>query len=208
VGTALIVLVALAGLLVGAVSLVSPLHFLHIYNRKIAAAIVCGSMMVYLPASGHLSLSTAAAIPAQVADTKPASLDGCDLAGAIPDCKQEVARLAADQAAHPLPPPPVVPDAPKDRSADRLYQEFVSDIEAERNARIAAEARANLAAHDRQRRLDDADAEVARNRENLEQRIAQNSATTQRRRLDAERAQYGARVQQRIWQQKLRDRQR
>lgn len=214
---ALIVLVAMAGLLAGAISLISPLQFLNIHDRKTAGLIICGSMMLYLPASAHLSsspidallsVSATTAIPVQVATARPANLDGCDLAGAIPDCKQEVARLAAVQATHPLPPLPVVADAPKDRGPDKFLQDLTADIEADRNARIADEARANLAAHDIQRRLDEADAEVARNRLTNARRIADNNAAAQLRRMAAERAQYGARVQQRIWEQRRRDLQR
>jgi hypothetical protein len=192
--SAVIFLIAIAGFFLGAVSVIFPLGFFHINNRKTAMLVVGGSIFVLVAAANSSPDPAPVARPEQVARVKPAISNGCDLAGAIPNCNEEVARLAAKEAA--LPPRPET-TAPRNRSADRFVNEVLSAVQAEENARIADEARRGVAALERQRRLDEADAEVARTRADLENTIAEGKAKMRAADLEFQRTQYGVRVEQR-----------
>jgi hypothetical protein len=117
------------------------------------------------------------------------------LAGAIPNCKEEVVRLAAKGAA--LPPLPATVTAPRKASADRFIQEVLSEVQAEENARKADEARRGVATLERKRQLDEDAFEVARTRANLENTIAEKDAQMRASNLELERKKYGVRVEQR-----------
>src|ERR1700682_1180245 len=139
--SAFIALIALAGLFVGLVSIVFPLRFLRINNRGIAMLLVVGSVLVLQSAAGNLPNTPAVEPPKQVSQIiKPTISDGCDLAGAIPNCKEEVARLAAVEAAHPLPPRPAT-TAPREKPS-RFISEVLAARQADENSAKAAEARA------------------------------------------------------------------
>jgi hypothetical protein len=190
--SAVIFLIALAGFFLGVVSVIFPLGFFHINNRKTAMLVIGGSIFVLGAAAISSPDPAPVARPEQVARVKPAISDGCDLAGAIPNCKEQAAKLAAVQL-----PPRSATSAPRNRSTDRFVSSLMSAVQDEENARKADEARAGVAALERQRRLADADAEVARTRADLDRTIEEGRAKMRAADLEVERTQYGLRVEQR-----------
>jgi hypothetical protein len=202
--SAVVALIALAGLVVGLVSVVSPLKLLHIYNRWTGALIVVGSLLVLQTNASHPPDAAPVDPPKQIVRIKPAVSDGCDLAGAIPNCRAEIARLAAEEAAHPTPPRPAAtaqPDRP-----DPYISKIWTEMQAEENARKADEARAGVAALERQRRHDELDFEMARTQADLEKTIAEGREQMRASQLDVDRAEYGVRVEQRNLDRLLRAR--
>lgn len=193
--SAAVALIALVGLFVSLVSIVFPLKFLYIHNRGIAMLVIVGSVIVIRSAGSNLQDTAPVESPKQVAQVKPTISDGCDFAGAIPNCREEMARLAAEEAAHPLPPRPATSTT---RERPNPYiSEILSAMQADENARKADEARAGLAALERQRRLDELDSDVARTQAALQKSIEEGKAQALADRLDVERAKYGLRVEQR-----------
>ena len=130
-------------------------------------------------------------IPPQATTVAPAPpiMDGCDLLDAMPNCKEEMAKLAAWYVAHPRP-----PDAPAARARDRGVEAILSAVKTavqdEENERKAAEASAGVKRQELRRELD-------RTQHDLERSIAEAKAGAIRDQMDVDRARYGVRVEER-----------
>jgi hypothetical protein len=192
-------------MLAGLISVIYPLRFLRIYSRRMALGVMAASLVVCITGVAMVGSATEdhPKQPKQQAKAdlpKPVIDDGCNLAGAIANCKQEVARIAAELAAHPLPPRPVTQSARSSSSGSNWLQEMENGIK-------AAEASANVKRLDAERELDKArfHEDVARAgldrfyREQADSRFSQ----TQR---DLDRAEYGVRVEQRNLEKLQRER--
>jgi hypothetical protein len=121
--------------------------------------------------------------------------DGCDLAGAIPDCKEEMAKLALQLAAHPLPPRPATPA--KFAGSHSTSSVLDSAIEAAQNEAKADEARAAMKAHELQRKMNEANDDFERSKENLAQTIEQSNARMKAADNDYRNAKYGMEIEER-----------
>ncbi len=166
--------------------------------------VIVGSVIVIQSGGSNLQDTAPVESPKQVVQIKPTISDGCDIAGAILNCKEEMARLAAEEAAHPLPPRPVT-TTQRDRP-NRYISEVWSSMRADENSRKAAEARAGVAALERQRRIDELDSDVARTQAALQNSIEEGKAQMRADQLNVERKEYGVRVEERNLERLLRAR--
>jgi hypothetical protein len=206
---AVIGLLSLVGIAVGAVSLIFPLRFLGVRSRQMALGVVGGSFSTFCIAMA-MTVSTARGEPEISKPEQQATLvapqqspiadDGCHLAGATPNCKEEVAKWAAERAAHPelfdhL-------DLKYSKPAQVSFGDgFFNGLQ---NNRKAAEASANMRALAAQRDLDSARfaSEEASNRlvaagENLDR-------AGKKYQMDSDSISYDMRIQQREWERKRR----
>jgi hypothetical protein len=150
--SALIGFLSLPGILVGLISLAAPLRFLGIQSRQMAAMVVaiCSATLLAAVALDNRADGSAkdANAAAQQAPASPIVDNGCQLAGAVPNCEEEVAKLVAAQAAnllafaHPASPPArqtsePYPDRPTE--ADRMNE--MKAIRASANVRAYADQR-------------------------------------------------------------------
>jgi hypothetical protein len=208
----MIVVVGLAsfvGVVVGMVSLIFPLRFLGIRSRRMALGVVAGSLSAFCIAAitdnsarGTPGVSKPAQQAALVAPHQNPVIidDGCNLAGAVPNCKEEAARLAAERAAH-----PELFDHLELKNSKRAKAfsggGILSDLQ---NDLKAAEASANVRALAAQRDLDSARfaSQEASNRlaaagENLDR-------AGKKYQMDSDSISYDIRIQEREWERKRR----
>jgi hypothetical protein len=206
---AVVGLLSLLGFAVGAVSLIFPLRFLGIRSRRMALGIVAGSFSTFCIAAvtdNSARDTSGVSKPAQQAtlippDGKPAIVDdGCNLAGAVPNCKEEAAKLAVERVAH-----PELFNHLELKYSKRLKASsgggFLNDLQ---NDLKATEASANVRALAARRDLDSARfaSEEASNRlaeagENLDH-------ASKKYQMDSDSISYDVRIQQREWERKRR----
>src|SRR4051794_22079956 len=100
--TAFVGLLSLLGILVGLVSVVVPLRFLKIHSRRAAMMVVAACSATFVaaaalnvPAGAPANGAKAVSAPTQQAVAAPTVDNGCHLAGALPNCEEEVAKLVA-----------------------------------------------------------------------------------------------------------------
>jgi hypothetical protein len=208
---AVVGLLSLVGIAVGVVSLLFPLRFLGVRSRRMALGVVGGSISTFCIAMA-MTASTArgtpeiskpaqqAALVAPQQKNPPIADDGCNLAGAMPNCKEEAAKLAAERAAHPELFDHLDLKYSK-RSQASSGDGFLNDLQ---NNLKAAEASANVRALAAQRDLDSARfaSEEASNRlaaagENLDR-------AGKKYQMDSDSISYDMRIQQREWERKRR----
>jgi hypothetical protein len=105
---ALVSFLSLFGVLIGAISLVSPLRRLHIANRRTAALILGISIAVFLVSAtvdgaGRQREQQALATSQQPQKSSAEMIDeACRAPGAISNCKEVLTKQLANEAAHPI----------------------------------------------------------------------------------------------------------
>lgn len=193
---ALVGLLSLLGILVGLISVAVPLRFLKIHSRRMALMVVATCSATFFAA---VALDGRARAPAEGAKAVSASTqqalaspvdDGCQLAGALPNCKEEVAKIAAAKAAnaasinHSGPPPT------KQTNGSNSARDYVNDT---MNKLKASEASANVKALAAQREYDAAKfrSETANNR--FESAVRNYDAASQRYKLEHDSRTYDLR---------------
>ena len=182
----------------GAISIIYPIRSLFIYSRSTAARVIGVSLA--LLCSGFVLALASAPHPArqEQAVAAPKSIsppdDGCGLAGAIPNCKEQVAKMVATQAA--LPPLPPEPPAGSDRTAAWI-REVLQDAQKVENETKAAEASGNVRALAAKRELDRAEAEDAAAHQSLRNSMDDAEAKGRQAQAEFDRAKYGIGVEQR-----------
>ncbi|QAU44200.1 hypothetical protein [Bradyrhizobium guangzhouense] len=99
------------GILIGLTSVVFPLRFLYIRNRKAGSIVLAVSVVTFLPAAAiDGARQQAAALQEQTTPVptpkSPAELAGelCKASGAIPNCREVLTRQIAEDRAHPKSP--------------------------------------------------------------------------------------------------------
>jgi PQ loop repeat len=124
-----------------------------------------------------------------------AVVDGCDFAGAIANCKQEVAKLMLEQAVHPLPPAPVTPIRSKRPSP--MVQAIQSAVDDAENDAKAAEARAAMQAHDLQNKLDADRYQLQQSSDNLSNALQRGQDRMETANREYKNTKYGLEIDQR-----------
>jgi hypothetical protein len=200
---AVVGLLSLLGFAVGAVSLIFPFRFLGVRSRRMALGVVAGSFATFCIAAvtdNSRGTSAISKTAQQATLNPPIADDGCNLAGAMPNCKEEAAKLAAERAAHPELFDHLDLEYSK-RSQVSPGSGFLNDLQ---NNLKAAEASANVRALAAQRDLDSARfaSEAASNRlaatsENIDR-------ASKKYQMDSDSISYDMRIQQREWERKRR----
>jgi hypothetical protein len=185
-------LLSVVGLFVGLVSIIYPLRVIHIHSRRMAGAVFAASFAIFAIAIANTPDSRQER--QQRAFVAPRNViidDGCDgVANPIPNCHEEVKRIAAAQAA--LPPLPPTSDQPR-RSyggGTDLIQQWQNDIK-------AAEATANRRALEAQRELERASFDSDYARQNVRNSIQNLDDQQRRSQAELERSRYGRSVEMR-----------
>jgi hypothetical protein len=198
---ALVGLLSLLGIMVGLISVAVPLRFLKIHSRRIALMVVATCSATFFAA---VALDGPARAPAESAKAVSASTqqalasspvdDGCQLAGALPNCKEEVAKIAAAKAANPSLFSRSGPSPTKQTNGSNSAPNYVDDV---MNKLKASEASANVKALAAQREYDAAKfrSETANNR--FESAVKNYDTASQRYKLESDSRIYDLRIQER-----------
>ena len=194
-------LLSLLGILVGLIAVAVPLRFLKIHSRRMALMIVATCSATFFAAVALDSRARApaegaktASASAQQAPASPAVNDGCHLAGALPNCKEEVAKIAAARAANPTlfnhADPPPIKQTVGSNSARTYVDDWMNELKAK-------EASANVKALAAKREYDAAKfrSEVANNR--IESSMRDRDAASQRYKLERDSRVYDMRIRER-----------
>jgi hypothetical protein len=183
------------GFVLGSISVVYPLKFVRIHDRrtgiKVAAISFAASVCVGA-FSGH---------PSESISTKPISVaakpmpidDGCNIAGAIPNCHEEVKRMVAAEAS--LPPRP--PEPSSAGKVSRLLEQFRSDVEKEENRIKAAEAAANQKALALEREAEESRVDMEYRQRQLEAIRREGEEKMRQSQAAVDSANYDVRIAQR-----------
>jgi hypothetical protein len=109
-------LLSFFGILIGLVSLVYPLRFMYIRDRRTAAIVLAASVVTFLPATvidgvqqqqARAGAEQAAAAAPSPQKTAAQRVDeACNISGAIPNCKEVLTKLIAEEMANPEAPAP------------------------------------------------------------------------------------------------------
>jgi hypothetical protein len=191
-------------MLAGLISVIYPLRFFRIYSRRMALGVMAASLAMFITGVAMVRMGTEDhPQPLQQQATadlpKPIMNDGCNFAGAIPDCKEEVARLVAKQAA--LPPRPITPSA-RSSSSNRVMEW----LQEEENRIKAAEASANVKRLDAERELDKAQFDENVARANLDKVDRESESRLRQTQQEVDRTGYNLRVEERNLERLQRER--
>lgn len=182
----------------GLISLIHPLRAIYIHDRNIAARVVLASLLglfIFRGMGGPSSAPPRQAVATAV--RTPVFSDGCDtVSDPIPNCKEEVARMTAAQAA--LPPLRQTSDRPhsSDPGSDWAKQ-VLQTVQKADNETKAEEASANYRALAAKRELERADADESAAQQNLSNSTREMEDEWKRGQADVDRANYNLNVQER-----------
>ena len=192
---ALVELLSLLGILVGLISVAVPLRFLRIDSRRMALVVVATCTATFVAALNGPARSPSEATKMESADTQrtlasPTVDDGCQLAGAVANCKEEVAKIAAAKATNPTfnqsDPAPT-----KQANGSNSARNYVDDM---KNKMKAEEASANVKALAAQREYE---AAKFRLNNSLEAGVSNYDAASQRYKLEHDSLTYDLRIRER-----------
>jgi hypothetical protein len=206
--TAFVGLLSLLGILVGLVSVVVPLRFLKIHNRRAAMMVVAACSATFLaavaldtPSGGAASGAKAVSAPAQQAIAVPTVDNGCHLAGALPNCEEEVAKLVAANAARAATPDHPAPVQSRQSNRSNPGRDYASE---KMNEIKALEASANVKALAARRELDAAQYRLENANSRFDRSVSDLNAVAQRHKLESDSLSYDLRIQEREWERKRR----
>jgi hypothetical protein len=205
---ALVGLLSLLGILVGLISVAVPLRFLKIHSRRMALMVVATCSAIFLTA---VALESPARAPTQGAKAvagstqqvlaSPTIDDGCQLAGALPNCKEEVAKMAAAKASNPASSNHSSPPSTRQTNGTSSARETVDDI---MNEMKAMEASANVKALAAQREYEAAKFRSETANKRFESAVKNYDAAAQRYQLERDSLTYDMRIQERERERKRR----
>ena len=199
--SAFVGLLSLVGILVGLVSVIVPLRFFKIQSRRAALMVVAASSAtlfatVALDTRADAPVDGAKAVraPRQQAIAAPAVDNGCHLAGALPNCEEEVAKLMAANAATAPALSNIVPLPSSLSVRSNPGRDFVTEKMDEIRAKQAS---ANVRALAFQREYDAAVFRAENANTRLERSVSDYNAVAQRQRLESESIAYDRRIRER-----------
>jgi hypothetical protein len=205
---AFIGLLSLLGILVGLVSIVVPLRFLKIHSRRMALIVIAACSSTFIAAAvldsqarAPAERTKAVSASTQQALAVPTLDDGCQLAGALPNCEEEVAKITAAKATNPTSFNHPGPSPAKQTYRSSGVRNSVDDV---MNKMKADEASANVKALAAQREYEAAKfrSEVANNR--FESAVKKLDEDARKYKLESDSLAYDLRIREREFERKRR----
>lgn len=95
------------GILIGLISVIYPLRFIRIQNRRTAAAVLAGAVAVFLVSAvidgpEHRGQPERQASPASPKSTAELAREVCNVSGSIANCEQVMTKQMADESTRPI----------------------------------------------------------------------------------------------------------
>lgn len=182
-------------MLAGFISVIYPLRFLHIYSRRMAFGVLAASLVMLVTgtemvASGTHDRQQRQQVSAVQQPPTTQMDDGCNRPDAIPNCKEEVARMVAWEKDHPRPPQPEPNHSKESYQGPNFFEQLQNEAKAEA-------ATANRRALEAQRELERAAVDADAARRNYDNSVSDWETRSKRYQADADRAKYGLSVEQR-----------
>jgi hypothetical protein len=139
---AVLSLLSFFGILIALVSLVYPLRFMYIRDRRTAAIVLAASVVTFLPATvidgvqqqqARARAEQAAAAPPPAPSPQKTAAEradeACNVSGAIPNCKEVLTKLIAEEMANPKAPAPAPAVVQRSGSCNSDWRQCVDNAD-------------------------------------------------------------------------------